>query len=126
LGRPSWNHRPEEEGITTCAGCGRGGAPSVGITALKKKGLRLNATTDKESPEGWNHRPEEEGITTVYRVIVSVTGGWNHRPEEEGITTWLVTWAIWRIRWNHRPEEEGITTLVDFAMIPSAALESPP
>mgnify|MGYP007050172223 CR=1 FL=1 len=37
---PRWNHRPEEEGITTPCRRAIGNTLSVGITALKKKGLR--------------------------------------------------------------------------------------
>ncbi len=59
-----WNHRPEEEGITTSLTTASN-PESVGITALKKKGLRLTETAAFAASSRWNHRPEEEGITTL-------------------------------------------------------------
>ncbi len=59
-----WNHRPEEEGITTARADSTKATRSAGITALKKKGLRLAAVLRITASKGWNHRPEEEGITT--------------------------------------------------------------
>ncbi len=59
----------------------------VGITALKKKGLRRTSQSAMDWATRWNHRPEEEGITTSAPSVVRSLTRWNHRPEEEGITT---------------------------------------
>ncbi len=82
-----WNHRPEEEGITTADCAPSDGHRPAGITALKKKGLRRATRSHSRARRCWNHRPEEEGITTDLGVDPDVSVGWNHRPEEEGITT---------------------------------------
>jgi len=125
----SWNHRPEEEGITTQPDDSFLELNPVGITALKKKGLRLPQKYVFRFEFSWNHRPEEEGITTrLFEQYPMPCLCWNHRPEEEGITTQhdgALAEAV--SRWNHRPEEEGITTMSAItAFAPSSKLESPP
>jgi len=129
-----WNHRPEEEGITTIAAPAHH-EPAVGITALKKKGLRptLAGSAAGETSvgitalkkKGLRHRPRVSiketaavGITALKKKGLRPSpldwllgsGGWNHRPEEEGITTLRTVNARAQTSWNHRPEEEGITT----------------
>jgi len=65
-----WNHRPEEEGITTPSGLVAELLPGVGITALKKKGLRRRPSGGIRLSARWNHRPEEEGITTLNEPVL--------------------------------------------------------
>ncbi len=120
-----WNHRPEEEGITTC----RHPLPStrdVGITALKKKGLRrvpplgttggiVGITALKKK----GLRRATDSSRTAHCVGITAL-------KKKGLRHKLPGFFAIKLRWNHRPEEEGITTWSGHHNPPRDILLSPP